>query len=180
MFTLPLTDISAPGLVDKIHDLGNDIVGCELGVCRGHNLRYLLDRVSSIKTVYAIDPYIEYQEWCGFVNQNQVNEWMNTAVNLLLPHDDKIIFLKTTSNLAKDHIPDLSLDYIFIDGDHSYQSVKTDCINYFPKVKKYGLFSGHDYQLAEVKQAVTEFKIEFDIQTPLQFTDNNVWYWYKD
>lgn len=44
-------------------------------------------------------------------------------------------------------IEDESLDFIYIDGDHTYMGVKEDIQNYLPKLKKGGLMAGHDYEL---------------------------------
>jgi hypothetical protein len=56
-------------------------------------------------------------------------------------------------------------DWIYIDADHSYEGVKDDIVNWWPKLKKGGLLSGHDYNPSEndpnfkmygVKKAVDE------------------------
>jgi hypothetical protein len=51
----------------------------------------------------------------------------------------------------------LSLDYVYIDADHSYKSVQEDLIAWYPKVKVGGLFAGHDWWNKEVYSAVYEF-----------------------
>ena len=38
-----------------------------------------------------------------------------------------------------------SLDFVFIDADHSYESVREDIDAWLPKIKKGGIISGHDY-----------------------------------
>jgi predicted O-methyltransferase YrrM len=58
-------------------------------------------------------------------------------------------------------------DFIYIDGNHSYDAVKDDLTKWYPKLKKGGLIAGDDYsKLAEeklfnynfgVKRAVDEF-----------------------
>jgi cephalosporin hydroxylase len=49
-----------------------------------------------------------------------------------------------------------SLDFVFIDAAHDYQSVLADIQAWFPKVK--GSIAGHDYSWSEeVKQAVHDF-----------------------
>jgi len=48
-----------------------------------------------------------------------------------------------------------SVDMVFIDGDHSYEGVKKDILNYKPLIRKGGLLCGHDYGTT-VKEAVDE------------------------
>ena len=56
---------------------------------------------------------------------------------------------------------DESLDFIFIDAAHDYNSVRKDILAWFPKLKKGGIIAGHDYTTHEgVKSAVDEF---FDV-----------------
>lgn len=53
---------------------------------------------------------------------------------------------------------DESLDFVFIDAGHSYEDVSLDLKLWYPKVKKGGVFAGHDYPAWEgVKIAVDEF-----------------------
>lgn len=42
-------------------------------------------------------------------------------------------------------IGDNSASFVFIDGDHFNPVVKQDLDNFFPKVKKGGIFAGHDH-----------------------------------
>jgi hypothetical protein len=57
-----------------------------------------------------------------------------------------------------------SLDFVYLDARHDYKSVKNDIQDWFCKVKKGGIFAGHDYanngnsnNIIEVKKAVDEF-----------------------
>jgi predicted O-methyltransferase YrrM len=53
-----------------------------------------------------------------------------------------------------------SLDFVYIDGNHQYEFIKSDLENYYPRVKKGGIISGHDYEwkgTPDVKKAVDEF-----------------------
>lgn len=47
----------------------------------------------------------------------------------------------TASKLYKDN----SLDFIFIDADHTYEAVLQDLIHWMPKLKPGGHIAGHDY-----------------------------------
>lgn len=57
---------------------------------------------------------------------------------------DTVLPLKMRSQDAAAVLRDGSFDFIFIDGEHSYETIKADIENYLPKVKPGGLISGHD------------------------------------
>jgi len=46
---------------------------------------------------------------------------------------------------AAEFVPDASLDFVFIDANHSYEAVKADIEGWEPKIKKGGWIGGHDY-----------------------------------
>ena len=50
-----------------------------------------------------------------------------------------------TSEEAAPKIPDASLDFVYIDGDHSFDFVMLDLILWARKVRPGGMISGHDY-----------------------------------
>lgn len=175
-----LDQISAWGLVPYIQELGPNLVGCELGVKEGHNLRYLLDRATNINMSYAVDPWKSYIDmpW-GVISQEEVSGWRDRAMEVLGDYMYKITVLELPSSEAFSHIADNSLDYIFIDGDHSYEAVLRDVKLYWSKVKPGGIFAGHDWNLENVTRAVTEFREENNIQSDMHFVESNVWFWYK-
>ena len=54
---------------------------------------------------------------------------------------------------------DESIDFIYIDANHSYESVKKDLELYLPKLKQNGWIGGHDYnknQWPGVVKAINE------------------------
>jgi len=53
--------------------------------------------------------------------------------------------VKMTSIEAADCYDDQTLDFVFIDAMHDYESVRSDIIAWFPKVKVGGIISGHDF-----------------------------------
>jgi predicted O-methyltransferase YrrM len=59
------------------------------------------------------------------------------------------------------------VDLLFIDGDHSYESVVTDLKTYLPKVKAGGLLIMHDWGWAEgVQRAVRETVVPIQVDQP--------------
>jgi hypothetical protein len=62
--------------------------------------------------------------------------------------------------MSDDAVADVQpVDFIYIDGNHTYSYVKADLANYWPKIKRDGILSGHDfdYRSPGVIKAVTEF-----------------------
>lgn len=59
----------------------------------------------------------------------------------------KIKLVRKNSMEAVKSVPNESLDFVFIDGDHKYESVKSDIEKWSKKVKKGGIISGHDYYI---------------------------------
>lgn len=71
---------------------------------------------------------------------------------------DCVCPLITDSITASSLLTDGAFDMVFIDGDHSYESVKADIEAWMPKVKEGGVLCGHDYSASHegLKQAVNE------------------------
>ena len=63
--------------------------------------------------------------------------------------------------MSEDAVDDIPMvDFIYIDGNHSYDFVKRDIELYYPKVKDGGVIGGHDIYFHEVQKAVFEFVIK--------------------
>lgn len=84
--------------------------------------------------------------------------------------DPRVFMLRGMSVDMAPILPDNSLDWVWIDANHSYKAVLEDMDAYFPKVRPGGLFSGHDYgwdtnwpHWCEVKPAVDRWMFEHDI-----------------
>jgi GT2 family glycosyltransferase len=177
--TIPFEEVSAPGLLPYIEALGDNLIGCELGVCKAATLVYFLDLSDKISKVYAVDAWQPYMDHWGQVTQQLVDQWKNVAVETLAPHGNRVDIIQADSFVAADRIPSRSLDFIFIDGDHCYAAVARDLRRYWGKVKPGGIFAGHDWTLPPVRAAVEHFRAERGIDAVIQFTDKDVWFWYK-
>lgn len=77
-----------------------------------------------------------------------------------------VTVIREFSALAAGQFDDESLDWVFIDADHSYEGCKEDIEAWYPKVVSGGVLCGHDYIENDtywrgvkvgVKQAVDEF-----------------------
>jgi hypothetical protein len=61
-----------------------------------------------------------------------------------------------TSTEAARFMDDRSVDFLMLDGDHSYDAVMSDLDAWQPKMKKGGIISGDDYTWPGVESAVTK------------------------
>lgn len=152
-------------LVDYLLTLGNDILGCEVGVWRGENISHMIEKCPNIKNIIAIDPYKAYEDWGGYVSQDLVDEAKQTAIKNINSVDglSKVSFVELSATEAANNISDNSLDFVFIDGDHSFECAYEDFKNYYKKVKSGGIFAGHDYSLSGVNAALVEFSKDLNI-----------------
>lgn len=90
---------------------------------------------------------------------------------------NRIKTIKSTSIEAAKLINE-PLDFIFIDGDHSYEGVKADVMTWFPKLKQNGIIVMHDVGWAEGVMKV----VEEDVKPHLNKFDalpNMFWGWKK-
>lgn len=137
------------------------VKGAEVGVWRGHMSAALLQRPDL--ELYMVDDWIGNEEFAslGYGPDDQmankamaVEQTSFAAVRRHVVHN--------TSVVAAEGCEDGSLDFVFIDAEHSYDSVKSDISAWLPKLKPGGLLCGHDYANgeypfgAEVKRAVDE------------------------
>lgn len=142
----------------------NPIYGAEIGVAYGGNSFNLLDKFKNL-TLYSIDPYIKYSKedkMSDNVEGQNGDELYNIVSNILKENfKDRSIFIRGKSRELV-NISDEFFDFIFIDGDHSYEGVIDDINNSFSKIKKTGILIGDDYGVFEhidfgVRKAVDEF-----------------------
>lgn len=173
----PVDKCSGYGLIELLKDKG-PIKGLEIGCAEGTTTEFLLKELPQL-TLWSIDPYEDYIDWNGN-NLDKLNDKFINTMNRLKPYSNRFKLIRKYSDDAIRDFEDGFLDFIFIDGLHTYEQVKKDCENFYPKVKTGGLFSGHDFNnIKEVRDAVKEFAIKQGLKT-INTTDYDVWYWWKN
>lgn len=150
-------------------------VGVEIGVAEGFTTEHLLKNVEGL-TLYGVDPYEDYIDW----DNNLVNSKKNKEETLSKVSGYKNFFLyETTSDDAVDKFENESLDFVFVDGLHTYEQVLKDCRNYYPKLKVGGYLIGHDYTRIEgVHNAANEFSSEINLA--IRTAKQDLWYIVKE
>lgn len=173
--------ISAPGLCDLVTHLFQQqetIVGLEIGVASGWTMNHFLQNLSNLQLT-GIDPYIGYMDGNIKIAQEMLDAQYLAAQDNISDFAPRGKILRGYSQDFVNLFEDKSLDYIFIDGDHSYEGALRDCELFFPKIKSNGIFAGHDWSFDGVQKAVNEFK-DKNGSPNIRLVAADVWYWIKD
>jgi len=159
-------------LPDFFHEDLGFRVGAEIGVLKGEFTEKFCK--AGLK-MYAIDP------WLAFPGQGRTQQKQDRqdflyshTQRVLAPYDCKII--RATSMDALKHFKDGSLDFVYIDGDHSFRYIAEDIYEWAKKVKRGGMVAGHDYYCTspEAVNIVVNVKPVVDAYTKC-FGINNWW-----
>ncbi len=165
--------LSRKRLVERYGEFGL-VKGAEIGVDRGRFSEYMFKVIPNLELL-CVDPW----HW-----KLRGKSRYQSTVKRLEPHNATII--RKTSLMASLDIPKESLDFVYIDGDHTFDMVMLDIILWAPKVRYGGIVSGHDYykfRRAGVIPAVDTYTHEHGI-TQMFVTDYLMdrtpsWFWLR-
>ena len=135
-------------------------IGAEIGVCAGVFAFHVLLPQEPSK-LYLIDPWqyglqADYEMDVTPENQRARDSQYEYVAEVFAPYPN-IEIIRMKSEDAVSLFEDEYFDYVYIDGEHSYEAVKRDLNNYFGKVKIGGYIIGDDYGWAGIMPAVQEF-----------------------
>ncbi|TAH33058.1 MAG: class I SAM-dependent methyltransferase [Alphaproteobacteria bacterium] len=150
--------------------------GAEVGVWKGDFSEKIL-RFRDPQRLYLIDPW-QFDEGIVTIgarhglppgiNMEKVDDGAGIEniyhyVAKRFANQNNVQIMRHTSVDAAAKIQDASLDWAYIDGDHSYQAVAQDLRAWHPKIKSGGVLCGDDYYWRDagnelsIKRAVDEF-----------------------
>jgi hypothetical protein len=151
---------------DLIDKLPKNLKIAELGVFRGDFADELFNRMSP-KELYLVDIWSgEFGSGDKDGNNHTVIKNMEQVYNDLKNHykyfDNVYLFRKTTVDFLNS-FSDNYFDMIYVDADHSYESVTKDLEISFNKLKRTGILSGHDYiKGTQIAAAVDNFCVNYN------------------
>jgi hypothetical protein len=149
-------------------------VGMEIGCDRGGMSNAIVE-IMKPSIFYMVDPWDEVDNRRnGLRNSKAMRERYEEAMEQPNIKDNPVVkVLKMKSVEAFEHIPDESLDWVFIDGDHTYFGTRDDLEGVLPKMKPDGIIFGDDYvwmntygdeeegNTGKVKRAADEFLVKY-------------------
>jgi len=115
----------------------------EVGTHKGDFAADIMRYCSPAK-LYCVDPYQSYEGFKDAHNLEALDDVFESAKNRVSAYGDKVEFLRMYSKPASERFADKSLDFTYIDGNHSYRYVLEDLEAWFPKVKEGGMLCGDD------------------------------------
>lgn len=143
------------------------IIGAEIGVLRGYTSENVLRTCPNV-FLYLVDPWSatdrdESYIQSGAMEIHKDQNWYDTQYEACLmaikPYHMRNLILRKKSIESVEFFGTGCLDFVFIDGDHSYDGVMRDIKAWLPKIKQGGFIGGHDYgqpRFAGLTKAVDE------------------------
>jgi hypothetical protein len=147
------------------------MVGCEIGVFAGEFAESLVRKAPQHLTLIDSWQGQDGMLFSGDVDGNNgVNlsqEYLYGLVVSRFAQNPHVTILRGWTWDLIPTLPDKSLDYVYMDADHTYEGMKRDLNLIQSKLKPEGLLMGHDYEMNfakakipwkfGVQQAVDEF-----------------------
>ena len=119
----------------------------EIGVYRGQFAAKLLGDCPGISTYYMIDPWRNLADWNKPANKpdDVFRKFFDESMERTAAHEAKRVVLRGTTAEVIDQIPDGSLDFAYIDGDHTLRGITIDLVRSWPKIRDGGWIGGDDF-----------------------------------
>jgi predicted O-methyltransferase YrrM len=150
--------------------------GAEIGLFKGATFFHLLDHCPDL-TLIGVDSWASSEQPHAKDINAGLSTWHSPEEMEVL--SDRVItkaqayqqatVYHCTSLEAAGKVEDGSLDFVFVDADHSTEGVLSDVRAWAPKVRQGGWIVGHDEQWPSVRRALQELFPKWTVH------GDNVW-----
>ena len=140
---IEIPNFDREGLTHLFRELGFE-TGVEIGVRGGEFSEMIMQNNPGI-WLYGIDPYEPHAGYRDITRRSTFNKYLEDAHARLDIYSPHFSFFQEYSADALKHFADNSLDFVYIDGDHSFLEVAFDIEKWSRKVRPGGIISGDDY-----------------------------------
>lgn len=143
-------------------------VCAEIGVWKG-DFSARIRTLAQPRMLHLVDPWrfaAAYpQRWYGGAAARDQNDMDRIHADVVrrFAGDPRVAIHRLESTAAARHLADIDFDWVYVDGDHSYDAVLDDLENWAPRIKPGGVLAGDDYTWRDehgaqpVQRAVHEF-----------------------
>ena len=133
----------------------------EIGSFKGKSTCFIAEGIGDKKMqFFCIDP------WMDGLMQEKGNAIFREFLKNTKRYRNRFSILRKFSHeVIKEWPTNRKIDFLWVDGDHSYEGVKKDTLNWIPLVKKGSFICFHDYRDAPgVKKVVDELVKDKEIK----------------
>jgi hypothetical protein len=143
-------------------------VGVEVGVQGGAHAAQILKGWDG--KLFLVDAWMQYDKdhYVDLANvpDHEQHAYYNLCLENIRPFGERAVIIRKLSADAVKYFENGSLDFVYIDANHSYFYITEDLRNWYLKLRSGGMMSGHDYTQDNddptlgcfgVKAAVNEF-----------------------
>jgi len=122
--------------------------GAEIGVRAGEYTELLCQTIPTLEKIYAVDPWdvVAEDTTSAVYGKSAQEHYYRKTVRRLSKYPQVEIVRKLSHEAVRD-IPFNSLDFVYIDGAHTFDYVMLDLIEWTKRVKPGGIVSGDDYYI---------------------------------
>jgi hypothetical protein len=119
----------------------------EIGVYRGDFAAALLRECQSISRYFMVDPWRHLEDWNKPANRGDetFERLFGEAMDKTSAHAEKRVVLRGRTSEVIGQIPDGSLDFAYVDGDHTLRGITIDLVKVYPKVRNGAWIGGDDF-----------------------------------
>jgi hypothetical protein len=119
----------------------------EVGVWKGSYAKEILQRCEFIERYYMVDPWAKLPDWNKPFNVSA--ETFEKIYDEAMRNTDfassKRVVLRGRAKDVLGSVQDNTLDFAYLDGDHTLRGITVDLIRLLPKVKEGGVIGGDDF-----------------------------------
>lgn len=118
----------------------------EIGVWKGAFAAQVLKACPAVDHYTMVDPWRRLDDWNKPKNLDEglLREAKATALQVTEFASHRRTVLQGTTLEIVDRIDDSSLDFIYVDGDHTLRGITIDLVALWPKVRPGGILAGDD------------------------------------
>ena len=146
MITMRVENDPLNNLISDFLSKKQNIIGIEIGSYRGESTELFI-KSGAFSRLYCIDPWIPGYDPNDPAATTEIKQ-AEKEFDERFKDNLTVVKIRQSSDASVGLFDDCSIDFVYIDGDHRFEYVRRDLLNYFPKVKHGGFIAGHDYHPA--------------------------------
>lgn len=118
----------------------------EVGVYRGDFAAHMLAHCPALRRYYMVDSWRHLDDWDKpwNVDDDSFERYYEETLQRTAAHAKKRVVLRGTTKEVIGKVRDRSLDFAYIDGDHTLRGITIDLARVYPKVRWGGWIGGDD------------------------------------